>query len=289
MPPTAELRTSRPARRVLIVGASGNVGRQVARALETRGIEVHAPDRTVLDLRKPTTYPAAVAGCDAMFLLRPPAIADVAETLHPLIDAAIAAGHTQIVFLSVAGAARNPLVPHHATERHLRATTTAWTFLRPGFFAQNLGDAYRRDIREDDRLHVPCGRGRVAWVDVRDIATVAADVFANPAPHAGAGYTLTGAAVASFAEVAALLTLHLGRAITYQPASIVGYLRHLRKRRDLPWKQALVQTVLHTELRRADERRIDPTLARLLGHPPRTVADYIRDHVAVWARTGTSP
>ena len=271
-------------RRVLVTGASGNVGREVIRALAARGIEAHAPARPRFDLTSPATFATAVAGCDGLFLLRPPAISDVAATLHPLIDAAHSAGVRHVTFLSVAGAGRNRLVPHHKTEQYLRASALRWTFLRPGFFAQNLGDAYRRDIVEDDRIFVPAGDGRIAWVDVRDLAELAVATFADPGAHARAAYTLTGSQAVGFSEVAALLTAAVGRPIRYHPASIVGYLRHLRRRRDQLWMQAIVQTVLHTELRRADHRRIDPTLARLLGAPPRTIADYIRDHAALWSR-----
>ena len=58
------------------------------------------------------------------------------------------------------------------------------TLLRPGFFAQNLQDAYRRDIREEPRLHVPAGRGRVAFVDLRDPGEVAAMALIDPAATA---------------------------------------------------------------------------------------------------------
>jgi len=271
-------------RRVLVTGATGNVGREVVAALTRRGLEAHAPARPDFDLTAPATFAPALAGCDGLFLMRPPAISDVAATLHPLVDAARLAGVRLVVFLSVAGADTNRLVPHHKTERYLRAGSVPWTFLRPGFFAQNLGDAYRRDLVEDDRLFVPSGRGQVAWVDVRDVAEVAVNAFAAPAAHAGTGYPLTGPEAVGFAEVAALLTAALGRPIRYQPASILAYVRHLRRDRDQPWMQAIIQTVLHVELRRADARRVDPTLARLLGRSPRTIADYVRDHAALWAR-----
>jgi uncharacterized protein YbjT (DUF2867 family) len=56
---------------------------------------------------------------------------------------------------------------HHAVEQHLLRSGVSYTLLRPGFFAQNLGDAYRHDIRERSEIVVPAGRGRVAFVDVR--------------------------------------------------------------------------------------------------------------------------
>ena len=74
----------------------------------------------------------------------------------------------------------------------------------------------------------------------------------------------------------------LGRPIRYQPASVLGYMRHL-KGQGLPAPQVLVQTILHTGLRRGQASRVDPTLAALLGHPPRTLQEYVHDHRTTWS------
>lgn len=281
---------------ILVTGATGNVGREVVLALRMRGAVVraadHKSDRVAtmfgddveavrLDFLDPGTFASAVGGASALFLLRPPPISNVKETLNPFIDAARVGGVRHIVFLSVAGAGTNPLVPHHAVERHLAARSDDWTVLRPGFFAQNLGDAYRRDIVEDDRLYVPAGRGRATFVDVRDVAEVAAAALVDPAAHRASAYTLTGPAAVSFEEAATILSEVLGRTIRYDRASIVGYALHLR-RRGMPAAQVAVQTILHVGLRFGQAEAIDPTLARLLGRPGRTLREYVRDRAATW-------
>lgn len=282
--------------RVLVTGALGNVGREVLRALAARGIAARAADRSVeraravlgpaadvvaLDFLDVRTFQPALQGCDALFLLRPPALSDVKATLNRLVDVAVAVGVRHIVFLSVAGADTNKRLPHHAVEQHLTQSRTSWTLLRPGFFAQNLGDAYRRDIVEDGRIYVPAGSGGVAFVDVRDVAEVAARVFAAPEAHAGQAYTLTGPEHFTLLEVAETLTEALGIHVRYQAASVPGYMLHLA-RRGLPAAQMLVQTVLHAGMRSGQAEKVDPTLTRLLGRPGRTVRDYVHDHVALW-------
>lgn len=287
---------------VLVTGATGNVGRVVVHHLQQGGVDVRAADlrpaeptealppttHVRLDLTDPSTFAGALAGVQRVFLIRPPAIARVGPTINAFVDAAAAAGVEHIVFSSVTGAEDNPIIPHHRIETHLVDSGIAWTMLRPGFFAQNLGTAYRTDIHEQDRIHVPAGDGRVAFVDTRDLGEVAAMVLVDPAPHAGRGYTLTGPRAVTFAEVADLLTEALGRRIDYEPASVLGYLRHLRAQ-GLPITQALVQTVLHTGLRRGDAEQVDPTLAGLLGRDPRDIADYVDDHVALWRRPTAGP
>ena len=273
---------------VLVTGATGNVGREVVRALEERSLPYRAPSRTSttespgLDFEDEATWDPALEGIAQLFLLRPPPISDTKGTLVPFLDRTWASGAEHVVFLSVAGADSNRWVPHHAVEQHLMASDQSWTILRPGFFAQNLVDAYRRDISEDDRLYVPAGRGEVAFVDLHDVGDVAASIFAESSAHRGEGYTLTGREALTFDEVAEILSAALERSIRYEPASILGYARHLH-RRGLPAAQVAVQVVLHVGLRFGQAATVDPTLERLLGRPPRTVADVVREHAELWA------
>ena len=213
--------------------------------------------------------------------MRPPAIARVGPTVNALVDAAVAAGVGHVVFASVAGAETNRVVPHHRVEVHLRESRIGHTILRPGFFAQNLGDAYRRDIRDDDRLYLPAGDGRVAFVDVRDIGEVAAIVLAAPSAHDGRGYHLTGPRAVTLAEVAMVLTEVLGRPIAYEPATVRGHGRHLRGQ-GMAWAQVVVQTLLHVGLRRGDAEAVTDTLGNLLGRAARPIDQYITDHRHLW-------
>ena len=283
--------------RVLVTGAVGNVGREVVRAIAARNHDVRAADLSVesihgmhgddvdaalLDYEVHDTFGPALDGCDAVFLVRPPAIACMEETLLPFIDAAIASGVKHIVFLSCVGAGTNKLVPHHAVERHLAARQISHTLLRPGFFSQNLGSAYRDDIANEGRLFLPAGRSRVAFVDIRDVAELAALVFDDPLAHQNKAYECTGPEALSFEEAARLMTDVIRRPIRYESASIAGYVRHLHVQ-GLPLAQIAVQTVLHVGLRFGQTSKIDPTLERLLGRRPRTLATYVRESAELWA------
>lgn len=289
---------------VLVTGATGNVGRHVVGCLVERGSDVVAASHDAskvrerfgdtatasrLDFLDRSTWPGALGGATRMFLMRPPAIADVQNNVNPFVDFAREHGVDHIVFLSVAGAGRNRVVPHRMVEDHLRLRGQHHTNLRPGFFGQNLESAYRRDIVEDDRIYVPAGRGQpVNWVDARDIAEVAARVLTEPEAHRGQNYTLAGPGAVPWSEVTDALTRALGRTIVYEPASVLGYMRHL-SRRGLPRGAIMVQTTLHVLLRFGQGATEDPTLEGLLGRPGRTIRRYIEDHAEVWSRPSAAP
>lgn len=111
------------------------------------------------------------AGAPVRVGVRPSRIADVAGTLLRALDAARAAGVRHVVFLCRRGAERNPVVPPRRVEGHLVRHGPAWTLLRPGFFMKNLATTHRRDIAEQDEIHLPAGRGRTSFVFACDVWT----------------------------------------------------------------------------------------------------------------------
>lgn len=281
-------------RTILVTGPNGNIGSKVVEALRFQPVNLRlglrngsecgdfgACETVRLDFRAPSTFEAAVNDCESLFLLRPPAISNVQKTLNPLIDAARRAGVNHIVFISVAGADTNTRIPHYAVEEHLRAGPPDWTILRPGFFAQNFESAYRNDIVTDNRIYVPAGNGKVAFVDLRDIGSLTANILLRPDEHLGAAYTLTGPVASTFLEAAAWLSDALGRQISYQPATSPGYFFHLL-RSGLTPMHSLVQTVLHVGLRHGDAERVDPILENLLGRKCYDLKGYIDDHANLW-------
>lgn len=280
--------------RILVTGASGNVGAPLLRRLHEAGASVRVGARRPdagdwpegvevvrFDFCDRGSFAPALADVERLFLLRPPAISAVETSLLPCIDTAHEAGVEQVVFLSVVGADRARFIPHAKVEAHLEASAVrTWTFLRAGFFAENLADTYAPDIVADDRIYLPAGSGRAAFVAAEDLAAVAALALRAPLDDPRfdrRALALTGPEALDFDEVAALLSRILGRRIGYQRASAFGFYRHLRAR-GLARGQALVITALHVGLRFGQAEAVDRTLAELLDRPPRTLAEWIADH-----------
>ena len=163
---------------VLVTGATGTVGDAVTEFLLERGASVLGAVRNADDAARlragvvarhfdfsmsPAELDQALEGCDRLFLMRPPAIADVQTYLFPVIDAAQRRGIRHIVFLSLQGMQQNRRTPHYAVEQCLKSTGAPYPSLRPNFFMQNLSKTHAAEIRDDDDVFVPAGRSFTAF------------------------------------------------------------------------------------------------------------------------------
>jgi uncharacterized protein YbjT (DUF2867 family) len=118
-------------------------------------------------------WPGAFAGIERVFLLRPSQLSRVRRDLLPALDAAAAAGGGHVVFVSIQGAERNRLVPHRVVEDHLRASPTAWRFVRAAHSCRTCPPPHAPRSANEGEIWVPAGHGRTAFVDARDVAAVA--------------------------------------------------------------------------------------------------------------------
>src|SRR4051812_17631744 len=132
--------------KVLVTGATGNVGREVVSGLLDTSADVRAltrnPDSAALpgsveiargDLFEPDTLEAALEGVRSVFLLWPFFTDDGAESV---VDA-IARHARRIVYLSAEAAGERPDSFWAAVERRIERSGLEWTFLRPTGFAAN--------------------------------------------------------------------------------------------------------------------------------------------------------
>jgi len=168
------------------------------------------------DFTDAASLDAAMEDVDCALLLTPPS-QDQVELQKSFIDAAARNRLRHVVKYSAAGAdtgsASTFARQHGQSEQHLRDSGIGWTMLRPSFFMQNLLGL--KSMLAGGAIYMPTGNGRAPFVDVRDIAAVAAQVLNNPAAHAGRVYDITGPQSLSYSDVADIFARVLGREIRY--------------------------------------------------------------------------
>jgi len=281
---------------VLVTGATGNVGRAVAEHLIARGESVASAVRDAaktdvvagteareFDFEDASTWPVAFDGVDRLFLLRPPAIADVQRHLFPVIDAALERGVRHIVFLSLQGVQFNRATPHHAVEKYLKERSAPFTFLRPNFFMQNLSTTYRDDIRDRGEIFVPASRARTAFVDTDDLGRVAARVFTQDG-HLGKAYTLSGEESLDYYGVARRLTEVLGYPVRYAAPTVAEYAARLAEQ-GAPADYIDVQKMIYKVVRMNVSAFPNRTIRKLTGDPATTFVQFAEREKVQWARS----
>jgi uncharacterized protein YbjT (DUF2867 family) len=177
-------------------------------------VERGGVEATVGDLGSPETLDAALDAVEQAFLLTP-ADPRQPEWEKNFVEAAERAGVRHVVKLSALGVDPNSPVRflrnHGDGERVLEESDLSWTFLRPNSFMQNtLSNAW--SIASEGRLYSPVPDAKVALIDTRDVAAVAARVLTEEG-HEGKVYELTGPEAISNREVAEQLSTVLGRAV----------------------------------------------------------------------------
>jgi len=279
---------------VFLTGASGNVGSAVLQYLAHNGTRtiagVRAPGRYTnhhkntrfvhFDFDDPQTFAPALKGVEKVFLVRPPHITSMERVFHPFIDTCASEGVTHLVFLSLLGAEKNPFPPHHKIEKAILRSGIDYTFVRPGFFMQNLSTTHAADIRDRDDLFIPAGKAKISFVDTEDVGEIIGKVLVDEG-HRNRAYTVTGPEAITCGHAAQVLSDVLGRKITYSNPRALTF-RKTMIRRGTPKEFANVMTVLYGTTKLGMAAQVTPDAQHILGRSPRTFRDFALAHQNVW-------
>lgn len=279
---------------ILVIGATGTVGREVVRQLleAKEDVRVLSRDRARAaklgegvevvegDLGKPETLGAAFAGVDRAFVLSTgPGVAELEGNAYA---AAKKAGVRHIVNISAQGAGQPELAIgrwHHDSEERLEASGVAWTILRPGQFASNAL-SWAGSIKAQGAVFAPTGDGKTAPIDPRDIAAVAVKALTTPG-HEGKIYELTGPELLTTAEMAQRIGAVIGKEVRHvdvpEAAAREGMLRA-----GMPEVLASAVLELMALIRAGRGAALSPVVEQVLGRKPRTFDEWARDHAAAF-------
>jgi len=282
---------------ILVTGAGGNVGSELVKKLAASGAEVRgmyytiakrdqAPkgvETVVGDYGDREAVAKAMKGVAKMFLVCSPLPQLPALEGH-LIDEAVRSGVKHIVKQSAIGAdsgGRHMFGMWNAqAERKLAASGVAYTLLRPNTFMQNfLG--FAGSIKAQGAIFGCSGEAPVSYIDVRDIAGVAAKIL-NDGGHKGKAYDLTGPAAVSYEWVAELISKLIGKNVQYvdlAPAELKKFLLQMGMQN---W---LADGVLDLQAFNRDGKaaEVTNTVEQITGNKPITFEQFAQDYAAAFA------
>ncbi|MCF6506453.1 NAD-dependent epimerase/dehydratase family protein [Blastococcus sp. MG754426] len=296
---------------VLVIGATGQVGRQVVAALLARGATVRAllrdPEgadvpagvaRVRGDLRDPASLRAALRGAGAAFYVSPHEADE--RALAAAVVAACEAERVRLVFVGVHVHARSRwraallrvvfgrILPHYrgkiALARDVARSPLRPVMLVPANFMQN-DEVFAEEIRAG-RFVTPLSDRGVNRVDLRDVGEAAARALLDGDVAPGS-YDVAGPRAVGGRESAAVWAEALGRPVAYlgddDELMARTFARYLDGQRLADW------TASFRVLRRISmptSRRELRTTRKLLGREPRSFETYVHDTVAAWRAAG---
>ena len=273
-------------KKILVLGANGNVGRALVEQLVAQGESVRAASRNgqapagaegvVFDHTDPSTHAAALDGVDRAFLMLPTGHVNVAEVLLPLVRA-LADRRIKVVFQSVLGVDADDQIPYRQVELALIASGTPHVILRPNWFADNFHTFWLSGVQQGV-IAVPAGEGRSSFIDTRDIAASAAAALTNPA-FEGQAFNLTGPQALGYADAAALISEALGRPVRYAAVSDDDFVQGLVGA-GVPAVYAGFLASIFYPVREGWTAGVSDAVQTLTGRAPRSLAQYVADHVA---------
>jgi uncharacterized protein YbjT (DUF2867 family) len=249
-----------------------------AQALRKQGAEVVAGDLLDLD-----SMHKAIAGCETVYFGMSVSDTYLAATVnvaaiakHHGVKAFINMSQMTLAQMSITETTASPQQKlHWLAEQALNWSGLPVVHVRPtvmleGFFLIVTPES----VRESNQIRLPFGEGRTSPVGVEDVARVIAILAANPQPHIGKIYHLTGPQSENMHYFAKEYSKALGRTITYQDIPVKPWRDALLKRglQDHLVKHLAIMADLH---RAGRYDRLSNDVFTLTGEEPLSVREFV--------------
>ena len=284
---------------MILVTTAGKVGAEAARQLVRDGqrvrVLVRDPDSDNArmlahagvevangDLAVARSIDSALRGVSTVLLVSPA----VPEHELAVVKAAAAAGVGHVVKVTSKAGPDSPIARRRdqsTIENGLITSGLGYTLLRGNFYMQNFL-LMAPSIAASDNIASVTGRGRIAMVDTRDVASVAAAIVRNPAAHAGQTYWLSGPESLSYAGAAQILSIVLGRQITHLELTVDEQVRAMVEA-GVPEAIAAMNAQALALAANGDSDWVTSDVPDLLRRPAGNFSTFVADHAAAFLPT----
>lgn len=278
--------------KILIIGATGNTGTQVIKALQAKGIRPTAAvrdidkaknhlgeelDYTYFDYLDSSTYADALTGVEKMFFIAPPPKKDPA-IVRELVKAAKEAGVKFLLFQSGRTSGTFEGKPLYEIERDLEKGMLDYCIVRPAWYMQNF-HTWTGTTLEDNEICLPTGKGKVAMIDLKDLGVAIAEILSSN-DHNGKSYNLTGGEALDHEEVAAIFTEVKGEKVVYSNPTAAIYVDRMEEK---GWTREAAEYCiwLFDRVKEGSEEVVSNDFEQLVGRKPRSFKEFAKEEFAV--------
>lgn len=274
----------------LVVGASGSVGTELVKILKSQGHKVRTTtsktvsstngEKVRVNLATGEGIRAAFENVDKAFFLSPPGYADQHAMLSPLIQEAKRRGLKKVVLMTAMGANAVETSPFRRAELELEKSGLNYNIIRPNWFLQNFNTFWIQGILEQNKILLPAGSAKVSFIDVRDIASVAAKLLTTDDKNNQA-FDLAGLSAVTHIEVAEAISAATGKKVVYHeitPEELKGGLLSA----GLPKDYVDFMIMIFGFLKEGYNAGENSNVESILGSKPIGLKQYVEDYKQSW-------
>ena len=278
-------------KRILVTGATGNVGRELVAQLRAGGRAVRALTRNPQsanlprdveivagDLRAPDTLNACLDGIDDVFLVWVAPFGAAGAAIDRIASRA-----KRVVLLSSPHRTDHPFFQqpnglravHAGLEQLIETSGLRWTVLRPGVFALNCVHWWGPQIATGDVVRWAHANAETAPIHERDIAASAAHVLCEEG-HDGRDYVLTGPEAVTQRQQVEIIGDAIGRPLRFEEISEEAARNQMLAMMPPPIADMLLRAYAAAVNRPA---YVTSTVAELTGTSAATFRQWAEHHV----------
>jgi uncharacterized protein YbjT (DUF2867 family) len=295
---------------ILVTGAAGNVGTELVKQLSTAGAifraGVHSNKSAdkigkissraqliEMDYDKPETLRRACDGVSKIFLLTPdsPRAVELASNFVKVAKKAEVkhiVKQSNILVTEIESTTTPYARQHREAEKIIDESGIQFTFLRPNDFMQNFVNFYAPTIKTNNAFYIPGGDAKVSFVDVRDVAAVAAKVLTehdeSESRHFGKAYDITGPEPLSFYQAAEILSNTAGKKVNYVNIVNIPEADARRGMRAMGMNESFINTALELfdNYRKGYASRVSDAVESITGNKPISFAQFAMDYAGAF-------
>jgi len=286
--------------KILVTGASGQLGKAVTESLltKTNGENISI---LVRDAEKAATFKAqgvtvkigdynnyaslvaAFKGIDKVYMVSGNDLANRIAQQDNVVSAAKEAGVKHVVYTSYQRKNETGSSPiafvgngHLNTERKLKESGLTYTILQHGIYADMIPIFAGEHLLENKTIYLPAGDGKTTYVVRTDFGEAGANVLLDEAgKYDNKSIELGGAEGLSWGDVAKLISKISGIEIAYVSPSNEEFAETLTKAH-VPGEYIGLFTGFSNAAKQGEFENITGNLEAILGKKPETVAEYLK-------------
>ena len=270
--------------KVLVTGATGNIGGAVVNALLDKGFAVRAGSQTPENASYPSdvekvrlvysdkdSVKTALRDVDAVYLIAPPMDPMAEEVLIPFIDIAKEAGVEHIILNFSFGVELEEDDALRITEKYLINSGVNYTIFRPNFIMENFSSGFITPMVKEGGIYLAAADSKTSFISVKDIGKAAACTFKEKIY--GKEFNLNGPVGLTHSEVAIIISKYSGTEIQYYSLSEEKMLNSVREQ-GMPEPSVQMLGGLYHITREGVMARLFDDVEKITGTSAQTFEDF---------------